>query len=172
LDDPDRVRSQIVSIVRQIQRFDFDCNLVVTRKVLIWTWSALRTKPLYCPLVVWKHTSTSSTYTYTWPYLNSSPLFFFFFIILAEQNLRIMFLFSVSKIPGSGVIPPAGRAVRLRIVFSMSTRLSNNNNKYPPCVLLVPLARASVILQPYMTIVMTRILHAAWWTTDIPGKLP
>jgi hypothetical protein len=35
LDDPDRVRSQIVSIVRQIQRFDFDCNLVVTRKVLI-----------------------------------------------------------------------------------------------------------------------------------------
>jgi hypothetical protein len=35
LDDPGRVRSQIASIVRQIQRFDFDCNLVVTRKVII-----------------------------------------------------------------------------------------------------------------------------------------
>ena len=35
LDDPGRVRSQIASIVRQIQRFDFDRNLVVTRKVLI-----------------------------------------------------------------------------------------------------------------------------------------
>ena len=35
LDDPGRVRSQIASIVRQIQRFDFDRNLVVTRKVII-----------------------------------------------------------------------------------------------------------------------------------------
>jgi hypothetical protein len=35
LDDPGRVRSHIASIVRQIQRFDFDRNLVdlVTRKV-------------------------------------------------------------------------------------------------------------------------------------------
>ena len=47
LDYPGRVRSQITSVVCQIQRFDFDCNLVVTRKVLIWTGSALRTKPLY-----------------------------------------------------------------------------------------------------------------------------
>jgi hypothetical protein len=30
LDDPGRVRSQITSVVCQIQRFDFDCNLVVT----------------------------------------------------------------------------------------------------------------------------------------------
>jgi hypothetical protein len=35
LDDPGRVRSQIASIVRQIQRFDFDRNLVVTRKLII-----------------------------------------------------------------------------------------------------------------------------------------
>jgi hypothetical protein len=28
LDDPGRVRSQIASVVRQIQRFDFDRNLV------------------------------------------------------------------------------------------------------------------------------------------------
>jgi hypothetical protein len=35
LDDPSRVRSQIAIVVRQIQRFDFDRNLVVTRKVII-----------------------------------------------------------------------------------------------------------------------------------------
>ena len=35
LDDPNRVRSQIATVVRQIQRFDFDSNLVVTRKVII-----------------------------------------------------------------------------------------------------------------------------------------
>jgi hypothetical protein len=35
LDKLGRVRSQIASIVRQIQRFDFDRNLVVTRKVII-----------------------------------------------------------------------------------------------------------------------------------------
>jgi hypothetical protein len=28
LGDPSRVRSQIISVVCQIQRFDFDCNLV------------------------------------------------------------------------------------------------------------------------------------------------
>ena len=47
LDDPGRVRSQIISVVCQIQRFDFDCNLVVTRKVIIWTHPPLRLKPLY-----------------------------------------------------------------------------------------------------------------------------
>ena len=35
LDDPGRVRSHITSVVCQIQRFDFDCNLVVTRKVIM-----------------------------------------------------------------------------------------------------------------------------------------
>ena len=35
LDYPGRVRSQITSVVCQIQRFDFDCNLVVSRKVII-----------------------------------------------------------------------------------------------------------------------------------------
>ena len=46
LDDPGRVRSQITSVVCKIQRFDFDCNLVVTRKVIIRTRASLRTKPL------------------------------------------------------------------------------------------------------------------------------
>ena len=35
LDDPGRVRSQITNVVGQIQRFDFDCNMVMTRKVII-----------------------------------------------------------------------------------------------------------------------------------------
>ena len=35
LDDRGRVRSQITSVVCQIQRFDFDCILVVPRKVII-----------------------------------------------------------------------------------------------------------------------------------------
>ena len=35
LDDPGRVRSQITRVVCQIQWFDFDCNLVVMRKVII-----------------------------------------------------------------------------------------------------------------------------------------
>jgi hypothetical protein len=35
VDDPGRVRSQITSVVCQIERFDFDCNMVVTRKVII-----------------------------------------------------------------------------------------------------------------------------------------
>ena len=33
LDYPGRVRSQITSVVYQIQRFDFDCNLVLTQKL-------------------------------------------------------------------------------------------------------------------------------------------
>ena len=47
LDDPGRVKSQIASIVCQIQRFDFDRNLVVSRKVIIRTRAPLRLKPLY-----------------------------------------------------------------------------------------------------------------------------
>jgi hypothetical protein len=35
LDDPGRVRSHITSVVCQIEQFDFDCNMVVTRKVII-----------------------------------------------------------------------------------------------------------------------------------------
>ena len=37
LDDPGRVRSQKISVVCQIQRFDFDCILVVSRKVISLT---------------------------------------------------------------------------------------------------------------------------------------
>jgi hypothetical protein len=47
LDDPGRVRSQITSVVCQIQRFDFDCNLVVTRKLIIWIPAGLGLNPLY-----------------------------------------------------------------------------------------------------------------------------
>ena len=35
LDYPGRVRSQITSVVCQIERFDFDCILVVSRKLII-----------------------------------------------------------------------------------------------------------------------------------------
>jgi hypothetical protein len=54
LDDPGRVRSQITNVVCQIQRFDFDCNLVVSRKVIIRTRAPLdlRLKPLLLNLVV------------------------------------------------------------------------------------------------------------------------
>jgi hypothetical protein len=45
LDDPGRVRSQITRVVCKIQRFDFDCNMVVARKVIIRTRAPLRTKP-------------------------------------------------------------------------------------------------------------------------------
>jgi hypothetical protein len=47
LDDPGRVRSQITSVVCQIQRFDFDCNLVVTRKLIIRIPPGLGLNPLY-----------------------------------------------------------------------------------------------------------------------------
>ena len=47
LDYPGRVRSHIISVVCQIQRFDFDCNLVVTRKVIIRIPPVLGTNPLY-----------------------------------------------------------------------------------------------------------------------------
>jgi hypothetical protein len=46
LDDPGRFRSQITSVVCQIQRFDFDCNLVVTRKVIIRIPPGLGLNPL------------------------------------------------------------------------------------------------------------------------------
>jgi hypothetical protein len=47
LDDPGRVRSQITSVVNQIQRFDFDCNLAVTRKLMIRIPAGLGLNPLY-----------------------------------------------------------------------------------------------------------------------------
>ena len=49
LDDPGpgRVRSQITNVIYQIQRFDFDCNLVLTRKVIIRIPAVLGLKPLY-----------------------------------------------------------------------------------------------------------------------------
>jgi hypothetical protein len=47
LDDPGRRRSQITSVVCQIQRFDFDCNLVVTRKLIIRIPAGLGLNPLY-----------------------------------------------------------------------------------------------------------------------------
>ena len=47
LDDPGRVRSQITNVVYQIQRFDFDCILVVSRKVIIRIPPVLGRNPLY-----------------------------------------------------------------------------------------------------------------------------
>jgi hypothetical protein len=41
-----RVRSQIRSVVYQIQRFDFDCNLVLTRKLIIRIPAGLGLNPL------------------------------------------------------------------------------------------------------------------------------
>ena len=55
LDDPGRVRSQKTSVVCQIQRFDFDCILVVSRKVIIRTPPVLGSKPLYRLVLVGIH---------------------------------------------------------------------------------------------------------------------
>ena len=46
LDDPGRLRSQITSVVCQIQRFDFGCNLVVIQKLIIRTPPGLGRNPL------------------------------------------------------------------------------------------------------------------------------
>jgi hypothetical protein len=46
LDDPGRVRSQIINVVCQIQRFDFDCNLVVAQKLIIRVPPGLGLNPL------------------------------------------------------------------------------------------------------------------------------
>ena len=47
LDNRSRVRSQIKSVAYRVQRFNFDCNLVLTRKLIIPTPSALGLKPKY-----------------------------------------------------------------------------------------------------------------------------
>jgi hypothetical protein len=47
MDDPGRVRSQITNVVCQIQRFDFDCNLVLMRKLIIRIPAGLGLNPLY-----------------------------------------------------------------------------------------------------------------------------
>ena len=47
LDDPGRVRSQITNVEGQIQRFGFDCILVVSPKVIIRIPAVLGLKPLY-----------------------------------------------------------------------------------------------------------------------------
>jgi hypothetical protein len=47
LDDPGRVRSQIISVVLQIQGFDFECNLVLSRKLIIASPPALRSNSLW-----------------------------------------------------------------------------------------------------------------------------
>jgi hypothetical protein len=47
LNDFGHVRRQIISVVCQIQRFYFGCNLVVTRKLIIASPPALGINPLY-----------------------------------------------------------------------------------------------------------------------------
>ena len=48
-DNPGRVRSEKTSVVCHIQQFDFDCNLLVTRKVIhvMGIAPALGINPLY-----------------------------------------------------------------------------------------------------------------------------
>ena len=46
LDDCGHVRSHITRAVYQIQRFDFDCNLVMIRKEIMGTPPALGGNPL------------------------------------------------------------------------------------------------------------------------------
>ena len=46
LDDPGHVRTHITSVVCQIQWFDFGCNLVVTRKVIMGIPPVLGRNPL------------------------------------------------------------------------------------------------------------------------------
>ena len=46
LDSPGRVRSHKLSVVCQIQQFDFGCNLVVARKKTMEIPPALRLEPL------------------------------------------------------------------------------------------------------------------------------
>jgi hypothetical protein len=46
LDYPGRVKSQITNVMCQIQRFDFDYNLVVTQKLIIPTPPGLGSKPI------------------------------------------------------------------------------------------------------------------------------
>jgi len=58
LDDPGRVRNQITSIACQIQQFDFDCNLVVTRKLIIRIPPPLGSKPGYECYQPYRRTST------------------------------------------------------------------------------------------------------------------
>ena len=61
LDDRGRVRSQIKSVAYWVQRFNFDCNLVLMWKLIIPTPSALGLKPKYelVPLLI-----GTSVYTY------------------------------------------------------------------------------------------------------------
>ena len=47
LDDPGRDKSHIIIVLCQVQPFGFDCNLVVTRKVIMGIPPALRSKPVY-----------------------------------------------------------------------------------------------------------------------------
>ena len=47
LDDSGRVRSHIINVVCQIQRFDLECNLVVARKVIMRIPPGLEINPLH-----------------------------------------------------------------------------------------------------------------------------
>ena len=74
-DVPGRVRSQIRSVVYQIQRFDFDCDLVVTRKVIMGIPPALGINPLYGPAC------TTSHVRYKCIYIN----YIFFLLVLRNK---------------------------------------------------------------------------------------
>jgi hypothetical protein len=71
LDDPGRVRSQIVRIVRQIQRFDFDCNLVPryhgsdAKSILKYEHGLLYEQNLYMAILYTMQVHTAVQVSYT-----------------------------------------------------------------------------------------------------------
>ena len=73
LDDPGHVWSQITSVVCQIQRFDFDCNLVVTRKLIIRIPAGLGLNPLYeyvrgiSSIEMWPRAHKKTCVLWPWP---------------------------------------------------------------------------------------------------------
>jgi hypothetical protein len=69
LDDPGRVRSQIIGVVCQIKWFDFDRNLVETRKLIIRIPPGLGLNPLYISVL------QSNTISEEAPYLLEASYF-------------------------------------------------------------------------------------------------
>jgi hypothetical protein len=84
LDDPGRVRRQITNVVCQIQRFDFDCNLVVTRKVIIRIPAGLGLNPPY-----------SKIGKYTGTYV---PVLFVPFLLYIRRSSTYIHLYSKKKL--------------------------------------------------------------------------
>ena len=92
LGDPDCVESQIIHVVYQIVRFDFDCNLVlryctlwVMRKLIIATNSTgfIRKSSLLSCLEV-PHTKFSTKFS-MWRHTSRAPIYIVYYIIDWEK---------------------------------------------------------------------------------------